>query len=748
MKKKVLAMTMALLVVAQGCGNAQNPDNPVADGNPAEVPSVTEDKTEDTPKESAEEESTASTESVSEAEGEEQIYYNKDLVPSVEPYSVSEDFSNVEYAEEFDLYFNPQHEYAPEYAGALRESLIKNNFAVVKGYGDEFFDIYESNRYVMFPNFITVDSLMHTYHLYFAYLMRQTEKEYLADKLGTLGDNMLNASADQYKELEQSNWKDAAFRNMEFFYIAGLLQDKGPSVAINSAEFDAAVKSEYDKIMAAAGIEDCAISGQKEDYTQFKPRGYYDGDEKLEKYFRAMMWYGRIPFAFEREEMVKSAILMSLAIAKNEEDWKNIYDTTKFFAGASDDPGYDQMIEVIESTYGKIPEIKDLADDEASFTACMEALKKLDPPKINSIPVMEGDDPVIPSFRFMGQRFTIDAAIMQRLVYSSVKENGEGERRYLPDTLDVAAALGSETAYKILEQQGDTQYENYNDNLAFVKSHFDNSDASLWDASLYSGWLHILRPLFEQKGEGYPSYMQNELWTTKNLETFAGSFAELKHDTILYAKQLMAEMGGGDMEVLDDRGYVDPQPVIYSRFIALSEKTKDGLDKMGMLSDSEKENLERLSEIGRRLLEISEKELTNEAITEDDYEFIRCYGGDLEHFWKEANKDIKEDLSDSYEAPCQVVADIATDPNGSCLEVGTGKVDNVYVVFPIDGKLHIGRGSCYSFYQFTMPISERLTDEEWKIKLSGGYMDDDWNWVEIGDKPVQPDWTLSYRIEE
>ena len=202
------------------------------------------------------------------------------------------------------------------------------------------------------------------------------------------------------------------------------------------------------------------------------------------------------------------------------------------------------------------------------------------------------------------------------------------------------------------------------------------------------------------------------------------------------------------MEVLDDRGYVDPQPVIYSRFIALSEKTKDGLEKMGMLSDSEKENLERLSEIGRRLLEISEKELTNEAITEDDYEFIRCYGGDLEHFWKEANKDIKEDLSDSYEAPCQVVADIATDPNGSCLEVGTGKVDNVYVVFPIDGKLHIGRGSCYSFYQFTMPISERLTDEEWKIKLSGGYMDDDWNWIKTGDKPVQPDWTLSYRIEE
>ena len=747
MKRKVLAMLMLAMVAVQGCGSAQNMDNVVTDVTAEEVPSA-ESKEDDTQKEASDKKDNTQETALVEAETDENVYYNKDLVPSVEPYSVAEDFSNVEYEDEFDIYFNPDHEYASETAGELRNSLIKYNFAVVDGYRDEFFDIYESNRYSMFPNFITVDSLMHTYHLYFSCLMRQTEKTYLAEKLSTLGDEMLKETAEQYKMLEQSNWKDAALRNLEFFYIAGLLQDRGPSVAINSAEFDSTVKSEYDKIMAAKGIEDCALSGLSEDYTQYKPRGYYDGDETLENYFRAMMWYGRIPFSFDSEEMVKSAILMNLAIAKNEELWKAVYDTTKFFAGASDDPGYDQVISVIENAYGKIPKVSDIAGNEDAINACMDALKKLDPPKINSIPVMEGDDPVIPSYRFMGQRFTIDEAIMQRLVFSSVKENENGDRRYLPDTLDVAAALGSDTAYNILDEKGDTGFKNYNENLAFVKSHFDNSDKSLWDASLYSGWLNILRPLFEQKGEGYPSYMQNEQWTKKNLETFAGSYAELKHDTILYSKQIMAEMGGGDMEVLDDRGYVDPQPVVYSRFISLSEKTKEGLEKMGMLGGEEKENLEKLSEIGRRLLEISEKELTGNAFTDDDYEFIRCYGGDLEHFWKEANKDINENLMSSYEAPCQIVADIATDPNGTCLEVGTGNVDTVYVVFPIDGKLHIGRGSCYSFYQFEMPISERLTDEEWRTRLKGGYMDGDWNWVEVDDKPVQPEWTSSYRVLE
>ena len=741
MKKRIVALLLAGIMVLSGCGSTPMAEQPKGEET---APEAAEEKSDNTQSEDLENKEPAEEKQTAEI-SEEETYYDVNLVPSIAPYKVADDFSNVEYEDEFDSWFNPEHEYANDSAKELRDALIKDNFAVVKVSYNEFFDVYESNRYLMFPSLVTVDSLMHTYHLYFAYLMKETEKGYLADRLKSLSTMMMDETVNQYKELEGTDWKEAALRNMEFFYIAELLQDNAASTVPNDAEFDAVVRSEYDKIMASEGIDTCSLTGLMEDYSQYKPRGYYDGDENLEKYFRTMMWYGRIPFAFDSEEMVKSAILMNLAISKNPEDWKNIYDTTSFFAGASDDPGYDQVIAVIESAYGQVPEVKDLADNSDAFNDCVKKLQELDPPKVNSIPVMEGDDPVIPSYRFMGQRFTIDAAIMQRLVYSAVEENGSGERRYLPDTLDVAAALGSDVALGILEQQGDTQYKNYTENLFFAKEHFDNSDASLWNASLYSGWLNILRPLFEQKGEGYPSYMQSEEWTKKNLEAFAGSFAELKHDTILYAKQVMAEMGGGDMEVLDDRGYVDPQPVIYRRSIALSERTRKGLEEMGMLGDNEKENLEKLSEIAKRLLEISEKELTNAEITEDDYEFIRCYGGYLEHFWKEVNKEI-EYLSDSYQAPAPIIADIATDPNGSVLEVGTGGADAVYVVFPIDGKLHIARGSVYSFYQFEVPISERLTDTEWRNRLAGGYLDDDWNWIENDDKPVKPDWTTSYRI--
>ncbi len=752
MKKRVVCIILALSLCAFGCGTAAV-DTPDAGPAGRQTPEQAKEQTGEAKETEKTVEDVAASETVPTVLGAsllgdtDVVYYDENLVPSVEPYSVNADFSNVVYDDYFEYWFDLANQSEYNDVKGLRDGLIKNNFVVYRTGSNEFFEIYESNRYNQFPNFVTVDSLLHTYHLYFAYLMRQTETEYLAGTLQKLSASMLEKTSRQYSELFGTEWEDAALRNLEFFYIGALLQDSSVSAPIEQQEFNDVAKSEYDKIMSASDIDNCALTGLFEDYTQYKPRGYYEGNEQLENYFRSMMWYGRIPFALDNDSALKSSVLMCQAISEDPGAWNSIYAITSFFAGASDDPGYEDMKTVISDAYGEVSSLQAMAADTASFDKLKELVKDLKLPMINSIPVAEGDDPVIPSYRFMGQRFTIDSAIMQRLVYSYVKENPSGDRRYLPDALDVAAALGSETALQILTDKGDTEFENYADNLILSKEHFNNSDPKLWNASLYAGWLNVLRPLFEKKGEGYPSYMTNDEWVKKNLETFAGSYAELKHDTILYIKQQMAEMGGGEDEVRDDRGYVDPQLLVYNRFINLSQKTSDGLEAFGMLGATQKEDLSRLTEIAKTLLSISEKELKNEALTDDDYEFIRSYGGSIEHFWREVNRDEEgNEPYNGYDCPCPVIADIATDPNGSVLEVGSGKADSVYVVFPIDGELHIAKGACYTFYQFEQPITDRLTDSEWEKMLSGGYLDDDWNWVEVTEKPQQPEWTQSYRV--
>lgn len=663
------------------------------------------------------------------------------VVPCVEPYQAEPDLSNITNLQQF---------YPTEIEG-LEPLLAQYGFAVSGYAGGEFFDIYEENRYAQIPSFVTVDSMMHTYHLYFSYLLRNTERKYLADSLARLSRLMLDNSVTQYEALKDSEWAEAARRNVAFFTVGASLLDDTTPVQDYAAE---SVRYELDCIERAEGISISSVTGDYEDYTQYIPRGYYEGDAQLEKYFKAMMWYGRIHFTQESESLDRSALLITLALSEDAEAyriWETIYAVTSFFAGASDDLIVSDYAPAICAAYGDTVALADLPGNTDSFEAFHALTAELAPPAINSIPIDDGEDNVIPGFRFMGQRFSVDAAVMQKLIYSNVKENGAGNRRMLPDTLDLPAALGSDTALSILEEAGATDYSGYTENMKKLREGLSQENASLWSASLYASWLDTLRPLLTEKGDGYPSFMQNQEWAKKSLECFSGSFAELKHDTILYSKQAIAEMGGYWDETIDDRGYVEPEPLVYARFASLAEQTAQGLKKYGILNPEDEENLSRLSQIASFLQTISCKELQEETLTEDEYEFIRNYGGNIEHFWYEAAIDTLDYSAwlEGAEGPdhqTPVVADIATDPSsGQVLEIATGRPEQIYVVVRVDGVIKLARGSVYSFYQFTWPAEDRLTDSKWR-RMTGTQPNEEGYFID--ENPVdRPEWTNSYRYE-
>ncbi|MBP3479639.1 MAG: DUF3160 domain-containing protein [Oscillospiraceae bacterium] len=660
------------------------------------------------------------------------------LQPSVAPYGAEAGLSNVINLDQFYL------------SDEKLDLLEKNLFVVSPSYNSEFFETYEYNRYAQIPNYVTVDSMMHTYHLYFSLLLNRTEKNYLSDGLLELSKGMLETSMAQYEALVGTQWEQAAKRNVAYFAIAAELQEPGVDIPAYAAEL---VQWELEQIYAAEGIVESQLAEDFIDYSQFKPRGYYEGDDVLEDYFRAMMWYGQVNFAQDNEELNRSALLMTMAMAETDIlAWEQIYTVTSFFAGVSDDLGYYEYAPIIEEAYGGYPTMELLITDENAYETYLKLVEELPPPAINSVPVYrfeEGDlGEMNKGFRFMGQRFTIDAAIMQQLVYRNVEgTNKEGGYRMLPDTLDVPAVLGSDVAFEILEAQGETEYGGYTENMEQLRSVLQDAPQSSWTTSLYSSWLYTLLPLLEEKGEGYPSYMTSTQWAKKRLETFAGSFTELKHDTVLYAKQMIAEMGGGPPEVIDDRGYVEPEPEIYHRFMLLAQQTREGLNKIGLLGSEDVENLNRLAELARRLMEISNKELQDEVLTDEEYDLIREYGGTLEHFWIEAVEDRTDaDYLDPQEIPASLVTDIATDPNGTVLQIGNAKPAEILVVVPIEGKLRLASGVVYNFYQFEQPIGERLTDTEWRQK-TGEWAGED-GWFHRDETLEKPWWTESYWSEE
>ena len=656
------------------------------------------------------------------------------VTPCVAPYTIEPDLSNIDNLFQFYL------------ADGMAEKLSENGFFVCGDAGREFFEIYETNRYAQFPSFVTVDSLMHTYHLYFSYLLKNTEKNYLSDSLTQLSQKMLENCAAQYELLKDSEWESAAKRSVAFFTVGAKLLDDNTPVKDYVEDM---VRQELEHIRLADGIHESAVTGDEEDYSQYKPRGYYEGDTALEQYFRAMMWYGRIHFRQEDEETDRSALLITKALSDDAKScalWESVYTVTSFFAGASDDLGVCEYAPLIREAYGSSVTAGELAGNPEGFERFHAMTASLSAPKINSVPIADGADNVILGFRFMGQRFTIDAAVMQQLIYSNVKENSAGDMRMLPDVLDVPAALGSGAACRILEENGAFAYAGYAENMERLQEALSAENDGLWSASLYACWLDTLRPLLAPKGEGYPMFMQNGEWSKKNLECFAGSFTELKHDTILYSKQVIAEMGGYGEEELDDRGYVEPEPLVYAKFANLADQTAKGLEQYGMLSSADKENLSRLSLLADRLHTISNKELQDETLTGEEYEFIKSYGGSIEHLWYEAAKgEAPDGMVSSQEFPAAIVVDIATDPNGQVLEAATGSPSILYAVVRIDGKLKITRGSVYSFYQFPWPLEDRLTDSSWR-QMMGLQADEEGNY-HYGETLPKPDWTYSYRYQ-
>jgi len=365
----------------------------------------------------------------------------------------------------------------------------------------------------------------------------------------------------------------------------------------------------------------------------------------------------------------------------------------------------------------------------------MEAAKNLPPPQVNSmwVWIWEDTEQATKGFRFMGQRFTLDAYVFGQVIWRKV---GSDEKpRGLPKGLDFMAAMGSEEAYNILKEMGEDQYANYDTQMAKVRQQIAGLQTDSWTQNLYWTWLYALQPLLAPKDTRYPAFMQTQAWTRKDLHTALGSWTELKHDTILYAKQVMAEMGGGGLEN-PPHSYVEPNPEAYARLLALATMTKDGLEQRGLLSDLTRGNLENLiSELGF-LQRMSESELSGTEISDDDYWHMYYWGGVLEQFTlAAADMDPGVDRPILEDQKAALIADVATglasDSSLVALEEAIGQPTFIYVILP-GQPTRLATGAVFSYYEFPVPVSGRMTDEQWQAM------------VEAGTNPPAPDWTKSF----
>jgi hypothetical protein len=621
--------------------------------------------------------------------------------------------------------------------------LSLNGFVVstpVPGQYQEFYQLYESLRYQENQTtFATTDAVFHIYHLIFDKMLRDLERGYFISDLKTLTNSLLETTIDQYNALRGTPLEDPALRNVAYFGVASELL--GLNLDIPDAAISM-VKSEISLIESHNGANISPIWDRSdlpedqrliEDYSQYIPRGHYTQSEELKQYFKAMMWYGRMTFRLRDISETQRALLLVQALRKTgnaEELWSNIYDPTTFIVGKSDDLSFSEYGALSDSIFGSEPELINFSDDNLMEQFMKEA-RNLPAPQINSmwIWIWEDRDEAIKGFRFMGQRFTLDEYVFGQVMWRKV--GTIDNPRDLPKALDFLAAMGSEEAYNILDNMGETNYENYIEQMNKVKNEVASLETDSWTQNLYWNWLYSFYPLIEPKDETFPAFMRTQAWTRKDLNTALGSYTELKHDTILYAKQVMAEMGGG-MEENPPKGYIEPNPEVYARLRALAQMTYDGLLSRGLLSITTQNNLENLMDLLSFMQTISEKELCGEPITNEEYWRIMYFGGELEALTLAAADTTEEydrDLSDQKAA---LVADIATGI-GRVLEEAIGQPAIIYVI-PPDDPTRVSIGAIFTYYEFFVSPDQRMTDETWQRS------------VESGQTPENPTWTSSFMV--
>lgn len=621
--------------------------------------------------------------------------------------------------------------------------LTRNGFVVTPAGAPQIYDIYKAGKERGTPLFITTDAMLHAYHVLYDYVLRSVEFEHLIAAARSLNAAMLAASQDQYRTATGAV-KESALANVAYFAVAAKLFDPAASVP---ADVRDVVNKELALIDAHAGYSQSPLFGYREDYSQYIPRGHYTRNEQFKAFFRGMMWYGRMGFRLKpgstaeeiargREE-TRRALLMTAALQAEKVGqepasavWDRIYAPTAFFVGTSDDLTANDYM-TLAGAFGGLRDVSVL-NDTSKLDAFIERAMALPAPRIISSYVTDEEDAatVTKAFRFMGQRFIPDSYIFQQLVYDKV--GTRGSPRLFPMGLDVLAVFGSARAYEILDSvYKQTTYEKYKEQVTKLRAEFAALSQSDWTQNLYWGWLYALLPLTTPPGAGYPSFMTTQAWVDKDLHAALGSWAELRHDTILYAKQSTTVRATGMMPQPETppRGYVEPNAEVYARLAALAAQTRRGLQERGLLGSEYATRLAAFETLLLQLKVISEKELADQPRSEDEYALIREIGTRLESLTTFSTRE-NEKLSSEADARMAVIADVHTDSNSEqALEVGVGDALPIYAIVPIEGQLTLVKGGVFSYYEFTVPLADRLTDEKWQ---------------QMSPRPERPQWTQSF----
>lgn len=655
--------------------------------------------------------------------------------------------------------------------------LQDNHFVARPGKEKDFYVLYEKLRYRRRPQLVTADAALQVFRDELQVILRGAERR-AADTLRQLARAMMDAyaaawaqsgsEADRYyaayfatawvpleamSRVPMPDWELAMYGDEED--KAALAALTGPPIerlpaalpevhAMLPAGLRDEVKARVQAMLAHAGAGSLRVPGRARpariDWSQFRPRGSY-AENELAAYFLAMSWLASAPLPFDAslpgllERMEKT----TAGGAPAYDAWKRLDALVGAFMGRP-----------VDATLAHLRAVRDedpaafRAFDPAAMRARLEELRG--PIPVRDLEAAEsGSGDMALKVTLFPRRLGLDTTFFRALTHPGVEGRG------MPSALDAMAALGVPRArtHALAVQPEDVAaaYRQALDALAGKHA------GGLAATDIYHGWLAALVALaraHEVPADSLLAFARSEAWHDRLLVSALGGYVELKHSAVLYNMQDMGVECGGEspIHVLVEqpilpapRGFVDPVPGFFEALAALADRVYRELhdDPEGPSArfwhDSGDTPLNARN-FARDLARLAAKEVAGEPLTDAEHAWIEVTGGRLEALLLGLTREqgsIPAGPETRNQRGVAIITDIHTNiTRQQVLEIGIGRLLDLWVVVPDTVGARLTQGGMFSFYELTAPMSGRLTDAEWHQRL------------EAGRAPPLPAWTASF----
>jgi hypothetical protein len=438
-------------------------------------------------------------------------------------------------------------------------------------------------------------------------------------------------------------------------------------------------------IQGAKGTFDSKVFGAPFDFTELTPRGYYTSTPEMSAYFKAVHY------------------LTSLSASSGAAPLNSLPADVKVKALQWIAP-YAAWI---------APSRSPLVWSSDKFVAPAFALHPGDTPQI--FPLSWGFDNEV----LLSTVYHSDWPAAQQIT-------GAGGPRLLPSGLDLAAALGDSYARSLLN----TDLAAYPPLAPALDALQQRRPTNAPQTNLYGAWIDALAVQWADDAV-FPGNAPDPLWNAKRLQTGLASWATLRHATVLVNERTAAECGEGGFEAIvlrPPRGYVEPDPKTFNAIASLFDQMQQAVAQSSSLSgnlptdnpDAAKaqplrdgiiRRLQATAAKARLFASIAQKEISNQPLSDADYDAILHVGAVAEHDFLVYNSLANPDLALSTPDPMMKISDVAGGGQVPYLEAAVGRPLEWDQVVPYFGRREIVKGSVYSYYEF--PSATPLTDLAW-----------------------------------